>query len=203
MLILTALASSGAEVLYQNDFTKEEIGSVPKDFLIIEGQFAVKEENGNKFLELPGTPLDSFGLLFGPKAGENVSVHARIFGTAKGRRYPAFDVGLNGFGGYKLRVSPGKKQLELYRGDAVKTSVPFVWIPGKWTHLKLQLVKSGEAEWQIEGRAWPEGAAEPKEPSLRFKDTQAPLRERASVGAMPYSGDPVYFDDLVVSSVGR
>src|SRR4051812_9030800 len=83
------------EIKYQNDFEKAELNKVPDDFLVLEGEFAVQEENGNKFLELPGAPLDTYGVLFGPNLKENSSVSARFFGTGKGRRYPTFAVGLN------------------------------------------------------------------------------------------------------------
>ena len=39
---------------------------MPEDLLVLEGAFVVKAEGGNHFLELPGAPLDTFGLLFGP-----------------------------------------------------------------------------------------------------------------------------------------
>lgn len=203
ILLLSAIPAAQAEVIYSNDFQKAELGSAPSDFLIIEGDFTVKEASSNKFLELPGAPLDSFGFLFGPKQSENIAVQARIFGTAKGRRYPVFDIGLNGLGGYKLRVTPAKKQLELYRGDTRKAAVPYTWTAGKWTHLKLQVIKTGQAEWKIEGKAWSEGAEEPKEPSIALTDTQTPQRERASAGAMPYSGTPIQFDDLIVSTIAE
>src|SRR6266536_3558957 len=74
LLLMRALAEE--KPLYQNNFEKAEIGKVPDEFLVLDGQFAVKEENGNKFLELPGAPLDTFGVLFGPseKEGRAVSV---------------------------------------------------------------------------------------------------------------------------------
>jgi hypothetical protein len=193
----------GADVNYRNDFEKAELNSVPSDLLVLDGDFAVKEENGNRFLELPGAPLDTFGVLFGPSANENQVVSARIFGTSSGRKFPAFDVGLNGVGGYKLRVSPGKKLLELFRGDALKTSVPLKWESGKWTHLKLQVAKTGEKQWKVEGKCWQEGASEPAAPSLIFTDTEAPPSGRPSVSGMPYSGTPIRFDDLVVSEATR
>src|SRR5262245_32491536 len=107
---LTALGQSNT--LYQINFEKAAVGSVPEDFLVLDGRFAVKEENGNRFLELPGAPLDSFAAQFGPAEVDNVAVSVRIKGTAKGRRYPTFGVGLNGVAGYKLQVSPAKKMLE-------------------------------------------------------------------------------------------
>jgi hypothetical protein len=194
--------ASAGEIRYQNNFENAEPGSVPEEFLVLDGQFTVREENGNRFLELPGDPLDSFGVLFGPAAKENVSVSARIFGTVKGRRFPVFDVGLNGVGGYKLRVSPQKKRLELFRGDALLTGVPLEnWRPGKWTYLKLQLTKAGEGQWTIEGKIWQEGASEPDKSAVSFSDAEAPPSGRASVTGMPYSGTPIWFDDLKVESL--
>ncbi len=202
LIILSVLVPSAlfAQTKYDNNFEQAKVGAVPEDFLVLDGAFTVKEVEGNKVLELPGAPLDTFGVLFGPNEKENIAVSARIFGSAKGRRYPVFDVGLNGVGGYKLRVSPGKKQLELYKGDAVKKSVSLEWQPNKWTHLKLQLAKSGEKEWKVQGKVWQEGS-EPASPTLDFTDSEAPTAGRASVSGQPYSGLPILFDDFVVSAV--
>jgi hypothetical protein len=200
-LLLAALSAWHAQgqTNYENNFEKAAVGSVPEDFLVLDGGFAVKEENGNKFLELPGAPLDTFGLLFGSNAKENATVSARIFGTSKGRRYPVFDVGLNGVAGYKLRVAPAKKQLSIFRGDALKKSVPLEWKSGKWTFLKLTVVKAGEKEWKVDGKIWQEGGKEPASPSIEFTDTEAPPSGRASISGMPYSGTPIRFDDLAVA----
>jgi hypothetical protein len=202
-ILISGVSALAADAKYQNDFEKAEVGSVPEEIMVLDGNFAVKEESGNKFLELPGAPLDTFGVLFGPNMKESAAVSARVFGTASGRKFPAFDVGLNGVGGYKLRVSPARRLLELYRGDAIKTSVPLKWESGKWTHLKLQVLKSGEKHWKIEGKCWQEGAREPAEPTLLFTDTEPPLSGRASVTGLPYSGTPIRFDDLLVSEAAR
>ena len=203
-LILTlflSVTALHAQVLYTNDFQKAEVDSTPDDLMVIEGQFTVKEKDGNKLLELPGAPLDTFSFLFGPKENTNIAVQARIFATSKGRRYTVFDVGLGGLGGYKLRAAPAKKQIELYRGDTLKTSAPLQWSGGKWTFLKLQIQQAEPAKFIIVGKLWQEGSDEPQEPLISFTDSEAPPRERASAGAMPYSGDPVLFDDLVVTRI--
>lgn len=201
ILLFLMVGALQAEVLYQNDFQKAEVGSVPEDLMIIEGQFEVKEKDGNKFLELPGAPLESYSFLFGPKESTNVAVQVRYFATSKGRRYTVFGVGLGGLGGYKLRAAPAKKLLELYRGDELKTTVPLEWKTGKWTFLKLQVKELEAGKWVVSGKFWQEGAEEPKEATITFNDTEKPPRERASAGAMPYSGDPVLFDDLVVTKL--
>ena len=82
MAVVTALGlatihSQDAKPLYQNNFEQAAIDQVPDGFLVLDGGFVVKEEGGNKFLELPGAPLDTFGVLFGPSEGINVAVSAR------------------------------------------------------------------------------------------------------------------------------
>src|SRR6185369_7332699 len=138
------------KTVYENNFEKAELDKAPTEFLVLDGGFVVKEEGGNKFLELPGAPLDTFGLLFGPTEAANVSASARIFGTGKGRRFPTFGVGLNGGGGLKLQVSPGKKLVELYKGEEVLTSAPYTWESGVWTAMRLQVRKIKEGEFQVE-----------------------------------------------------
>src|SRR5947209_3617167 len=103
-LALRVLAEE--KTLYENNFEKAEIGKVPLEFLVLDGGFSVKKEAGNKFLELPGAPLDSFAVQFGPAESSALGVLARIRGTAKGRRYPTFGLGLYGVAGYRLQISP-------------------------------------------------------------------------------------------------
>ena len=123
--LAAVLVAADAKPLYENNFEKADVGKVPEDFLVLDGGFVVKEESGNKFLELPGAPLDNFGVLFGPTETANVAVSARIHGTGKGRRFPAFGVGLNGVGGYKIQITPAKKVIELFKGEDVVASAPY------------------------------------------------------------------------------
>src|SRR5882672_10896275 len=119
LLLSGWVQAEDSQPLYENNFEKMETGKVPEDFLVLDGGFTVKSDGTNKVLELPGAPLDSFGVLFGPTEKVDLEVSARINGTGKGRRYPTFGVGLNGQGGYRLQVSPGKKMLELYKADEI------------------------------------------------------------------------------------
>src|SRR5690242_20594961 len=175
------------KALYQNDFQTSEVGKVPDDFLVLDGAFAVQQDGTNKFLELPGAPLESFGVLFGPTEKENWSVSGRIYGSAKGRRFPAFALGLNGVGGYRLQVSPGKKAIELARSEAVKASVPFDWKSGTWTRLRLQIRKDGQS-WKIEGKAWEDGTSEPDKWMINFTDPEDIPAGRAGLFCSPFSG---------------
>lgn len=193
-----SLRAAGAP-WFQLNFQDVEPGKLPADVLVLDGAFAVRAEGEARFLELPGAPLDTFGVLFGPMVTNDVAVTARIFGTGSGRRYPAFAVGLGGVNGYKLRVSPGKKQLELLKGDTMVQGVPFNWESGKWTHLHLQLRRAGEV-WKVEGRAWTEGRSEPTGWLITREETEAPRPGRASIWGAPYAGTPIRFDDLAVGS---
>ena len=198
---LLVLADEAAKVLYSNNFEKTEAGKLPDELMVLGGDFVVKSEGTNKFLELPGAPLDSFGVQFGPTEKENVSVGARIFGTMKGRRAPTFGVGLGGVSGWKLQVSPAKKTLELLKDQDLKASVAFEWKSGEWTHLRLQIRKVKDGEWKVEGKAWLQAATEPKEWTISAAEKEESIAGKASVLGSPFAGTPIGFDDLRVENV--
>ncbi len=195
----STFAEDSANPIFTNDFEAAEVGKAPADFMVMSGDFAVTAEGANKFLELPGAPLDTFGLLFGPTQKVGVSASARFFATNKGRKMPAFGISLNGVAGFRLQVSASKKELEIFRGDEGKKSVPFAWTPGVWTKLKIQ-VRAGEGGGVIvEGKAWPADAAEPAAWTISLEDEEAPPAGRAGIWGSPYAGTPIRFDDLSIS----
>lgn len=196
-----------APAFYTASFEDVDEGALPDDFMVLNGDFSVTAEDGTKFMELPGAPLESFVVLFGPAGKENRAVSVRIQGTRKGRLYPAFAVGLNGIGGYRLKVTPTRRAVELFRGpeDGGErvASAPLKWQTGEWTNLKLQVRAAGEGKWQIDGSAWIDGEPEPEDWLVSYVDEQEPYPGRASVSASPYSGTPIRFDDLVVAKAGE
>jgi hypothetical protein len=192
----TATVSSGN--LFENHFDSAEIGKIPKEFLVLEGNFTVQEVDGNKVLELPAEPLDSFGLLFGPSELAGIGVMARIVGESTKRTFPTFAVGLNGVSGFKLQVAPAKKSLDLLRGTEVKASVEYKWKSMAWTRFKLQVQPEGETKWIVQGKAWPDGEDEPKEWMVTSQEQKKPPVGRPSIWGTPYSGKKILFDDLVV-----
>ncbi len=200
-LTFQARADGPAKILYETNFEKGDLGQVPGDFLVLDGNFAVQESEGNKYLELPGAPLDTFGVLFGPTTNVGVCVSARIYGTGKGRRYPQFGVGVDGQNGYKLKVMPAKDAVEIYRGDDSVASVPFHWKSGTWTRFKLQIRQIDGPAWKIEGKVWPQSEAEPKEWTIALDEKTAPRPGRASIWGSPVSGTPIRFDDLQLTEV--
>jgi hypothetical protein len=201
MLLLTFAAgpADDEKTLYENNFEKAAPGPPPGDFLVLDGDFSVQESDGNKYLELPGAPLDNFGVLFGPMTKDGVCVSARIYGTSKGRRFPIFAVGLAGPNGYKLKVSPAKDALEICKGDEPLASVPYHWKTGAWTVLKLRIRQTVGPAWRIEGKAWPQTEVEPKEWAVTLDEKVAPHPGRASIWGSPVSGMPIRFDDLLLT----
>ncbi len=189
----------GAEALYENHFESAKEGEVPDEFLVLGGDFKVQSGDGNRYLELPGAPLEAFGVMFGPSEQEGVAVSARIHGVAKGRRMPTFSVGLNGVAGYRLRVSPAKRSIELYKSDDVVASVPYRWQADRWLWLRLEVRKGAGPEWMILGKVWLDGSPEPLVETISWKELEEPFAGRPSVWGSPFSGKPIRFDNFQVT----
>ncbi|MSU60880.1 MAG: hypothetical protein EXS31_00545 [Pedosphaera sp.] len=202
-LLAWGLQAQDGKPLYENNFEKTAPGPLPEDFLVLEGGFEIRTEEGNKFIELPGAPLETFGVLFGPAEKENIRVSARIFGTGKGRRFPTFGIGAGGQGGYRLQVAPAKKAVELYRGESLKATIPFEWQSSKWTQLKLQVRKVKDGAWTAEGKVWMQGDKEPEKWAIKFDDAQEASNGRSGIWGSPFAGTPIRFDDLHVSKISQ
>ena len=200
---LAALTLYAAEPLYQTNFEKTKTGEVPEDFLVLDGVFAVKQEGGNKYLELPGAPLDAFGFMFGPSARHGNEISARMFGTKKGRRYPVFGIALNGVNGYRLQVAPAKRAIELLKGSAVVANVPFRWGGGEWLRLALRVEQTSATEWTVSGRVWADGKKAPAKPTITHKEAKEPRNGKPSIWGSPYSGTPIRYDDIVVKKTAK
>ena len=197
------LFARGEVPAYANDFESAEVGKAPRDFLVIAGAFTVQQNGAKKFLELPGSPLDTFGALFGPANMDGLSVTGKFFGTKTGRKFPAFGLSLNGAGGYRLQVSAAKKQLEIFKGDEARTSVPFEWKDATWLSLRIQARKTPAGVWVIEGKVWPASDAEPAQWSISLEEKDAPAAGRPGVWGNPFSGTAIRFDDLVITSLSK
>ena len=91
-------------------------------------------------------------------------------------------------------------KLEIYQGDASVASVPFSWKSATWTHLALHVHAIGPNAWRVEGKAWADGAAEPSDWMISFNPAQGAPVGRASLWGSPFSGEPIRFDDLILTS---
>src|SRR5262249_38315417 len=92
-----------------------------------------------------------------------------------------------------------KKTLELLKDQTVLASVPYDWKSGEWLDFRLQIRKTGQSAWKIEGKVWPHGSPEPSAWSVTADETEEPLSGRPSIFGSPFSGTPILFDDLLVA----
>lgn len=187
-----------ARPIYEQDFSALSVGRLPDgEFLVLAGQFAVVEDGGEKFLELPGAPLDTYSVLFGPAlTNSGATVSARVWGTTRSRRQPTFGVGLGGASPWKLVVAPGKGAAELWLDDQFKASTPWTWKSGTWTGLKLEVRTVKPGEWEIRGKVWYGSEPEPAEWTVTHTTDTAPRGGRASIWGSPFAGTPIRYDNL-------
>ena len=183
------------------DFQQSAAGPLPdSQYMVLNGHFEVKEAGGEKFVELAGEAIDSFGFLAGPEGATSIEV--RVRGENTGKRFPEFGVALGGAAGYRLWVMPAVGQVQIVKNDQVKAHAELAWKSGAWTHLKLQARSAGGGKWVLEGKAWNEGEKEPEKWAVSFEAGDENLKEgikgRASVWGTPYSSKPIAFDDLKI-----
>jgi hypothetical protein len=199
-LALLIAAAADAPAIYSNDFSKVAPGKLPEDqFLALAGQFEVKDVEGNRVMELAGTPVESLGVLFGPAPKQPATeTSARIFATPTGKRFPEFGVGCGDAGGYRLWLMPRTKQVAIRKADQTVATAPYdAWKPQTWTRFRLSVAKGEKDGWTVRGKVWQDGSDEPKGWTVSFNETDEPASGRASVWGTPYAGTPIRFDDLM------
>jgi hypothetical protein len=202
VFLVLGLFGLGAERAgFVADFQQSAPGALPdSEFMVLNGHFEVKDAGGEKFVELPGEAIDSFGFLAGPEGATSIQVRIRSRNT--GKRFPEFGVALGGAAGYRLWVMPAVNQVQIVKNDQVRAHAPLAWKPGAWTHLKLQARPAGAGKWVFEGKAWNEGEKEPEKWLVVFEASDENLKDgvkgRASAWGTPYSSQPIAFDDLKI-----
>ena len=99
--------SAAVTTLYTNDFAKAVVGGVPDDLMVLGGEFTVKSEGADQFLELPGDVGQFCRAVWA--GGERWCGHQRADFWNEQRPAPTFGVGLGGVSGWKLQVWPGRE----------------------------------------------------------------------------------------------
>lgn len=195
-------AAVAAEDAVKIDFTGEESGELPLDFMVsdVEAKFTIVDDGGNKLMRMSPSPLVDGGVMVGKSIKGGATVTARIRASGKRRSFPRFGVGLHGVSGYRLLAAPASKEIHLMRDDAVVAKVPLEWNSGIWTHFEFTITASADGGSAIEGRVWKEGQPRPATATLTYSDKTPPATGRASVWAAPYSSLPVDFDDITVTA---
>lgn len=174
-------------------------GEVPKEVFVVDGTIKIAAKDGNKAIMIDPTPITDATAQLGDSANGSASIEARAFASKKGRSQPRFGVSVHGMKGWRLFVNASKKQLELIKDDQVLKSAPYAWATDTWTHIKLEVKRTSDAEWAISGKAWPGDAAEPNEALIQHTDTGLKGQGKCAIWGTPFSEMPIYFDDVKVS----
>lgn len=208
-LLTLLLASAAAGAFAQDedgpakfDFEEFETGEEP-DLFILDGTYTVEADGENKVLQLGPAPLTEGSIQLGKSLKTGGEITGRIKAGSKRRSYPRFALGLHGMSGFKLRVFPIKKQVELVRGEEepAATAAFSEWKGDTWTHLKLRVTGSQEDGWKVEGWVWMEGAEPTEEPLISHEIEGTRLQGKGSVVGTPYAGLPIWYDDIVIKAV--
>ncbi|MDC0048984.1 hypothetical protein OAL09_06550 [Verrucomicrobia bacterium] len=190
---------------YENDFESLEIDSFPKAMMEIDGIFKVRTSDSTKagnrrYLEMSAEPLSENAVIFGPSVKKSASVQAKIKGFRKRRSYPRFGIGLHGISGYRLRVVPSKKVIELVKNEEPVKSVPYKWTPDQWVNLRLKIQQEGKT-WKISGSAWSDDSKAPESELITHIHEGSPGQGKASLWGTAYSGKVIQFDDLFLEYI--
>jgi hypothetical protein len=174
-------------------------GEPPKEVFVVDGTIRIGARDGNKAIVIDPNPITDASAQLGVSASGNASIEARILALKRGRSTPRFGVSVHGMSGHRLIVNPAKKSLDLMKNDQTLASVPFAWTSAAWVKVKLEAKKGADEAWTITGKAWPAEAAEPAEPLITHAEKSLKGQGKCAIWATPFSGEPVYFDDIHIS----
>ncbi len=192
---VAAAEESAWKTAAEEDLNSADAGAPPEALFVADGNWEVVEDGGEKYLRMPGSPIVEGGILFGPSTRGSSAVEARARGYRRGRSYPRFGVGVHGISGFRLRVVPARKMVELVRNEEEVVNAAYDWKPDAWLRLRLELRQVGET-WKIRGWVWPDGEERPEKPVIEHDDPEAAGQGKASIWATPYASREIEFDDL-------
>ncbi len=197
----TQKAEGKWSVEFEENFSSLEVGSEPENLFILDGAYAVSQEENDKRLTLPGSPVGDFGLLFGPRVREkSLSLSFSFFATKKGRRLPALAAGLGGVRSYRFRLNAATGEILLFRQDVEIGKVAYQWESGAWCSVRFQAIPGDGEKTRIRLKFWKRGEDEPDKWLLDQVDPNGFAGGKCALWAYPYAGTPIHFDDLKIES---
>ena len=193
---------SGWKLEYHEDFSSSGTGEEPESLFILDGHYSVQEESkGQKYLQLPGTPMGDFGLLFGPRIKDRgLALRFSFFATKKGRRMPSIAAGIGGVRSLRLRLNPAARSLVISHDETILKQVPFVWKDGIWWDVCFQAIPTSQNLTRVKCKLWPKKEEEPKAWFLEEEFKQEYEGGKCALWGVPYASTPILFDDLFIFS---
>ena len=184
----------------KEDFSSLTEGTLPDEIMVIEGAFTIVTEGGNKMLQLGIEPLTEGGVLLGKSLKQGGTVKAKVRASSKRRSFPRFSVGIGGTSGYRCRIAPAEKLMEINKEDTRLAKADFTWKSEAWYWVEISVVPAqAEGKWSIEGRCWEDGQPRPETPQVAHTATEPPPNGKASVWGAPFSEKPIFFDDIEIT----
>ncbi|RFC45631.1 MAG: hypothetical protein DVB23_001912 [Verrucomicrobia bacterium] len=200
-LLLPLAATAQEKLLFTEDFTAFPTSQEP-DLFILAGTFTVEaEDGGNHVLQIATGELVDATVQLGDSLKTGGEIVARVKGVQQRRSFPRFGVGLHGKAGFQLRVSPAARAVELLKGEEVIQTVPFSWAAGQWHLVRLRVAAIPNGGWSVSGWVWPEAAHAPTQALIDYISEPGPLQGKASLFGTPFSGQPIQFDDVRVTTL--
>ena len=187
---------------YHENFSGCGIGEEPESLFILDGHYSVQEESkGQKYLQLPGTPMGDFGLLFGPRIKDRgLALRFSFFATKKGRRMPSIAAGIGGVRALRLRLNTAVRSLVISHDETILKQVPFVWKDGIWWDVFFQATPTNKNLTRVKCKLWPKQEEEPKAWLLEEEFKQEYEGGKCALWGVPYASTPILFDDLFIFS---
>jgi outer membrane protein assembly factor BamB len=139
-------------------------GAVPAGWVnAAAGKFSVTTLDGQKVLTkaADNTIFKRIRAFIGPVDLSNYTFEADVRGTT--RRRQMTDIGITAQR-YSLVLYGNRQQLKLepWEPETMRSAtVPFVWKPDTWYHLKLRVENLPDGKVQVRGKAWETGQPEP------------------------------------------
>jgi outer membrane protein assembly factor BamB len=139
-------------------------GAVPAGWVNASaGKFSVTTLDGQKVLQKTpdATIFKRIRAFIGPVDFANYTFEADVRGTTKRRQMT--DIGITAQR-YSLVLYGNAQQLKLEPWEPEvqrSVTVPYVWKPDTWYHLKLRVENMPDGKVRARGKAWPVGEAEP------------------------------------------
>ena len=193
-------APAPAPEVVKQDFSQLEVGALPDEIMVIEGAFTIVAEGDNKLLQLGTEPLTEGGVLLGKSLKKGGTIKAKVRASSKRRSFPRFAVGIGGTSGFRCRVAPAEKLMEIVKEDTRLTTANVEWKSDAWYWVELRVLPAATADqWTVEGRLWEDGQPRPDAALLTHTATEAPSSGKASVWGAPFSEKPIFFDDIEIT----
>jgi len=188
------------EIIYQQDFEDIELGKLPADFFVMDGNFSVQQRDGKRCLVLPGRPVGDYGLLFGPRLTNHFTeLKLSFFATSQGRRFPSLEMGIGGIRGVRLRIDGALARARINWRDLTENQTSVKWDSVKWNFLILRIEQdSHNFITDCLFKLWSKDSHQPQNwSSASFASVQS-LKGKCALWGYPYAGTEMLWDTIKI-----